>query len=163
MKRNVLSAVMTISAATMLLAGCSEESESEPKEKAPVEQVNEGAEAEPAPVIDYTLVTNENVEKALNVDNLESVELSDEGDGTYFATVRMAATGTIISTNKHALNAFQALFKFETIHMARLIYESTENSGPGLIVSMSRDQIELDKNYDSTDLQKLTDAYVVMP
>ena len=106
-----------------LLVGCSSDESAAKDEEKSVEEVKEVEKA--APEVDYSQLTNENVEKAINLDNLKEIEISDEGDGTYYLTAKFSMTDELKdeeTLGKQAMATFKALREFKTLSTVNLIY-----------------------------------------
>ena len=158
--RRIKTFIITIGAAAALMTGCSDDNAVEPKESVEIRQAAETK----APVVDYTNLTNENVEKAINLDNLYEVEISDEGDGTYYLTARFHMTDELKDEDtlgKQAMATFKALRNFKTLSTVNLIYLDA-NDELVLNTVFTREKLDV-TDYDKAVLKYHANRYIYIP
>lgn len=146
--------------ALAVLTGCQDDSEATAKEKVEVAPIV----FEVAPDVDYGSLTNENVKTALQLDNITSVDISDEGDGTYYLTVKLLATDDIRDEEpleNQAKKAFQASRKFKDVSSVNLVYFD-ENDELVLNTVLTREKLDR-LDFERASLALRADRYIYIP
>ena len=142
-----------------LLVGCTDD-ETKTKDNEESKEVVK----ESAPAVDYTQLTNENVTNAINLDNLKEIEISDEGDGTYYLTAKFNMTDELKdeeTLGKQAMATFKSLRDFKTLSTINLIYFDANDE---LVLNTVLTREKLDTiDFEKAILEYRADRYIYIP